>query len=125
MVPYDELYDTVRGLMASEYAVAGVENLFAEGSYCQRRYDDMRQAYARLCVRLGVEDEDRDLEQMISALDDITARLYHVRTRPPGGTSRSGVVALRREIPQKPPGRILRRGLCSYSRRFRLIFTPP
>lgn len=46
MVPYDELYDTVRGLMASEYAVAGVENLFAEGSYCQRRYDDMRQAYA-------------------------------------------------------------------------------
>ena len=67
MVPYDELYDTVRGLMASEYAVAGVENLFAEGSYCQRRYDDMRQAYARLCVRLGVEDEDRDLEQMISA----------------------------------------------------------
>ncbi len=75
MVPYDELYDTVRGLMVSEYAVAGVENLFAEGSYCQRRYDDMRQAYARLCVRLGVEDEDRDLEQMISALDDITARL--------------------------------------------------
>ena len=42
MVPYDELYDTVRGLMASEYAVAGVENLFAEGSYCQRRYDDIR-----------------------------------------------------------------------------------
>ena len=38
MVPYDELYDTVRGLMASEYAVAGVENLFAEGSYCQRRF---------------------------------------------------------------------------------------
>ena len=75
MVPYDEVYDTVRGLMAPEYAVAGVENLFAEGSYCQRRYDDMRQAYARLCVRLGVEDEDRDLEQMISALDDITARL--------------------------------------------------
>ena len=36
MVPYDELYDTVRGLMAPEYAVAGVENLFAEGSYCQR-----------------------------------------------------------------------------------------
>ena len=72
MVPYDELYDTVRGLMASEYAVAGVENLFAEGSYCQRRYDDMRQAYARLCVRLGVEDEDRDLEQMISALDAVS-----------------------------------------------------
>ncbi len=42
MVPYDELYDTVRGLMVPEYAVAGVENLFAEGSYCQRRYDDMR-----------------------------------------------------------------------------------
>ena len=64
MVPYDELYDTVRGLMAPEYAVAGVENLFAEGSYCQRRYDDMREAYARLCVRLGEEDEDRDLEQI-------------------------------------------------------------
>lgn len=75
MVPYDEVSDTVRGLMVPEYAVAGVENLFAEGSYCQRRYDDMREAYARLCVRLGVEDEDRDLEQMISALDDITARL--------------------------------------------------
>lgn len=75
MVPYDEVSDTVRSLMVPEYAVAGVENLFAEGSYCQRRYDDMREAYARLCVRLGVEDEDRDLEQMISALDDITARL--------------------------------------------------
>ena len=40
---------------------------FAEGEYCMNEYSDMLDAYERLRKRLGVQDEDRDVEDIINA----------------------------------------------------------
>ncbi len=66
-----DVYDTLNGTMLPEYAVPGVENLFAAGENCDRWYARMHEAYARLRQRLSVLDEDEDVEEIISALLDI------------------------------------------------------
>ena len=45
-----------------------VPNTFEEGSICERNYHEMLDAYARLRDRLGVVDEDADVEIMIDSL---------------------------------------------------------
>ena len=64
----DEVYDTLRGIRIPGAEVEGVENLFALGTKCERLYGQMLDAYERLCVRLGVEEEDADVEIIISSL---------------------------------------------------------
>ena len=64
----EQIYYTLIGLMEEEYCVPGVENLFAEGSECDRAYEQMLDAYARLCNRLDVVEEDADVEIIIDAL---------------------------------------------------------
>ena len=71
---FQQVYDTVRGLRVSDVA-EGVENAFEPGSFCDRRYGEMLAAYARLCERLGVREEDADVEVIISALLDIQEAL--------------------------------------------------
>ena len=63
-----DIYFTLIGVMKEEFRVPGVENLFAEGSDCFCWYGEMLDAYAHLCDRLGVEDEDEDVETIISSL---------------------------------------------------------
>jgi len=43
----------------------GVVNAFADGACCMKLYGEMRDAYDRLCDRLGVVDEDEDVECII------------------------------------------------------------
>ena len=64
----EDVYDTLCGLRRKDAGVEGVENLFAPGSECQRLYSRMLDAYDRLCSRLGVVDEDEDVETIISSL---------------------------------------------------------
>ena len=45
-----------------------VPNAFEEGSVCERNYQEMLDAYARLRDRLGVVDEDADVEIIIDSL---------------------------------------------------------
>ena len=45
-----------------------VPNAFEEGSVCERSYQEMLDAYARLRDRLGVVDEDSDVEIIIDSL---------------------------------------------------------
>ena len=52
-----------------------VPNAFAPGSYCEARYREMLQAYERLRIRLGVDDEDEDVEIMIESLLAIQKKL--------------------------------------------------
>ncbi len=66
-----DVYDTLNGTMLPEFAVPGVENVFAPGTNCDRWYEQMHEAYARLRKRLGVVDEDMDVEEIISALLDV------------------------------------------------------
>ena len=46
----------------------GIENLYESGSECEGLYARMLEAYQRLCIRLGGEDEDADVEIIISSL---------------------------------------------------------
>ena len=67
----DIVYQTVIGELQPEYSLVGVENSFAEDSFCDRAYEQVREAYARLLKRLGKENEDRDIETIIQAMTDI------------------------------------------------------
>ena len=67
----ENIYLTLIGQMDDAFCVAGVENLFKEGSECDCAYSQMLDAYARLREWLGVENEDADVEQIINALRKI------------------------------------------------------
>ena len=64
----EDIYCTLTGVMQDEFCVPGVENLFTEGSLCANLYAQMLDAYERLCERLGVKDEDGDVEIIINSL---------------------------------------------------------
>ena len=63
-----KIYYTLAGELQEQARIPGVENLFGSGSPCANAYADMLDAYARLCDRLGEEDEDEDIEIIISSL---------------------------------------------------------
>ena len=65
------VYKSLQGLREPPAAVSGVEDAFATGTLCARRYDDFFKAYERLHARLGVADEDADVEIMVNAFMDI------------------------------------------------------
>ena len=63
-----EIYYTLAGELQEKARIPGVENLFRSGSPCANAYADMLDAYERLCDRLGVVDEDEDIEIIVSSL---------------------------------------------------------
>ena len=65
------VYETLQGVLTSEYMLPGVENLFEPDKPCYEHYSDMRRAYDRLLERLGKTDEDEDIEAIISAMQSI------------------------------------------------------
>ena len=62
-----DVYETLIGEMEDGFCIPGVENLFIEGSECEIAYDEMLEAYGRLRERLGVLDEDADVETIIGS----------------------------------------------------------
>lgn len=52
-----------------------VPNAFAPGTFCEARYREMLDAYERLRDRLGVVDEDEDVEIIIDSLLAIQRKL--------------------------------------------------
>ena len=54
----DDVYATLIGVAGEAYQVPGVENAFAPGEYCDRRYADMTAHRQRLWERLGSEDDE-------------------------------------------------------------------
>ena len=64
----EKVYYTLIGMLNEEHCVSSVENLFTEGSECERAYDEMLEAYGRLRNRLGVLNEDADVETIINSL---------------------------------------------------------
>lgn len=67
----DRIYESMQGLLEPEAAVPWVDDLFQDGSRCEACYEQMRQAYLRLCQRLGNVDEDDDLDQIVDSLSEI------------------------------------------------------
>ena len=71
----EAIYNTLIGVTVKEARVPEIENAFAMGSDCERWYAEMGEAYLRLCDRLGVEDEDHDVEIIIRSLLAIGEKL--------------------------------------------------
>ena len=71
MTLYEMIYETMMGNICTEYQVPGVNVVFYDGSYCDKKYAEVADAYVRICDRLGVVDEDPDVETIINALNDI------------------------------------------------------
>lgn len=71
----EDVYFTLQGEACEP--IPGVENAFADGAVCDRCYSEMLDAYARLRDRLGVQDEDADVEIIINALRTITDELCY------------------------------------------------
>ena len=63
--PIGELVDPIKD----------VPNAFEPGSYCETRYRQVLEAYERLRGRLGVADEDPDVEIIIDSLLEIQRKL--------------------------------------------------
>ena len=59
----DEVYGSLTGDL--ECPLPWVRDAFEAGSICQREYQQIMDAYERLRQRLGVVDEDEDVEVMI------------------------------------------------------------
>ena len=74
------IYDLANGSLDLErFPVAEskyVENEYEEGKLSSNLYSEMRDAYGRICARLGKPDqEDRDIEIVIDNLLDIGKHL--------------------------------------------------
>ena len=70
-------YETMACHVIKEYRMPGVEDAFADGAFCMERYNEAMDAYERICERLGVVDEDADVEIMRNAFDDIQRELCY------------------------------------------------
>ena len=55
--------------------IKDVPNAFEPGSFCETRYRQVLEAYERLRGRLGVADEDPDVEIIIVSLLEIQRKL--------------------------------------------------
>ena len=62
------VYYTLIDAYIPGHGAPGVENAFAEGQPCLELYNNAHDAYQRLCDRLGVEDEDDDVEIIFQSL---------------------------------------------------------
>ena len=62
----DLVYESLIGELVDP--IKYVPNAFESGSFCEKKYEEMLEAYARLRDRLGVEDEDADVEIMIDSM---------------------------------------------------------
>ena len=56
------IYDSLIGTYIPSAAAPGIDNAFAPGQPCMVLYEQAYDAYQRLCDRLGVVDEDDDVE---------------------------------------------------------------
>ena len=76
MQDFKSVYETMIGMYRPEYAPAQIENAFYPGGFCMEEYGNMRDAYERICDRLGCESgEDPDLDAMVDALEAIQKEL--------------------------------------------------
>ena len=60
-------YQTMAMGMREGYRMPGVEYAFTDGSYCTQKNIQIYEAYARLRKRLGVTEDDDDVEEIIYA----------------------------------------------------------
>lgn len=62
---FEDVYYTLLGELEESYALPAVENAYAPGGECDRLYTEIQNACQSLCNRLGVPDEDADVELVL------------------------------------------------------------
>jgi len=72
---WEQVYTSLTCHISASCRMPGVENAFADDAYCIQLYGQMRDAYDRLCHRLGVVDEDEDVECIIRCFMDMEREL--------------------------------------------------
>lgn len=70
-------YETMVCGLVEGHRMPGVEHAFSGEDVCMKRYGDAMDAYERLCQRLGVVDEDQDVESIFRAFMDIERELCY------------------------------------------------
>ena len=74
------VYLTMQGELIEQYAVAEVEDIFAKDGIGIELYTNARKAYSRVCSRLGVKGEDKDLDEIIENMEklgkELSLRMY-------------------------------------------------
>ncbi len=72
----ERIYDLVNGYWdLTHFPVAESEfvmNEFAEGSFCNKAYGNVLEAYNRLCSRLACGFEDNDVEIILNEMNRIS-----------------------------------------------------
>lgn len=76
------VYETLTGNLVEGCCVPGVENAFEENSYCMNLYGEMLNAYSRVLERLGLADEDDDIEiiiinNLLDISEYLSGKMYH------------------------------------------------
>ena len=64
----EAVYGTLLGVLEDEACISDVQCLFEEGMPCHTLYSNMLAAYDRVRQRLGMENEDPDIEEIINSL---------------------------------------------------------
>ena len=81
MYDYEQVYETLTGMMDEEMAVPGVEDITQKGFLYERAYQRIYEARLRLCERFDIPFKDRDLERIMVAIldieEDIARYMYH------------------------------------------------
>ena len=72
---WEQVYESMTCHVLETHRMPGIEDAFSENAFCIQQYRQMRNAYDRLCVRFGVEDEDRDIECIIQCYMEIQREL--------------------------------------------------
>lgn len=67
----DRVYQTVIGELLPDFQINGIEDSFAPGGLCDQAYQEMRSSFDRILERLGVENEDQDLEIILNCMRTI------------------------------------------------------
>lgn len=74
-----DVYNTLGDQLEDDACVPGVENLYTEGKPCIRWYSEMLDVYGRLCDRLGMKNDDEDVEIIINSFLSICQEVgYHM-----------------------------------------------
>ena len=73
----ERVHTSLRGGYVKEYEVAGVENIFEKEAIGAKLYANAMDAYQRVCDRLGVIDEDDDLEIIVNSLLELEAEMSY------------------------------------------------
>lgn len=72
---WEQVYESLTCHPSDSHRIPGVVNAFADDAYCMEQYRQMRDTYDRLCHRLGVVDEDKDIERIIQCYMGIQREL--------------------------------------------------